>query len=159
MSLSHFDEKRGVIACTTEWGRWWQTVGEVCIEVNLPNGTRAKQVAVNIKPKCIECIVKGETIFKGTFFRTVVADETIWTIEEQKLLQIQLAKADPINLERPWHSLLEGQFAPDPMTFHEMQKQLDLEKFQIENPGFDFSNATLQKNYDSILPQPFSKDT
>ena len=29
-----------------------------------------------------------------------------------------------------------------------MRKKLDLERFQLENPGFDFSGAKLDKNYE-----------
>lgn len=62
--LSHFDEKSGVIPCSTPWGKWWQTVAEVHIEVNLPQQTRAKNVKVVGKPNFIECVVHGNTIFK-----------------------------------------------------------------------------------------------
>jgi hypothetical protein len=64
MSNSHFDEKSGVIAHSTPWGRWNQTVSEVVIEVDLEPGTRGKDVKVVIKPSHIECVVKGNQIFK-----------------------------------------------------------------------------------------------
>lgn len=66
-------------------------------------------------------------------------------------VSILLAKAE---FSRPadevWPSLLEGEFRADPLTLHEMTKKIDLEKFQIENPGFDFSGAELSKKYDSF---------
>lgn len=64
MSLSHFDEKSGVVPFKTEWGSWWQTVHEVHIEVNLPPNTRSKDVNVKIQTNHIECIVHKNTIFK-----------------------------------------------------------------------------------------------
>ena len=45
-------------------------------------------------------------------------------------------------------SLLGNQFQPDAFVLNEMRKKLDLERFQLENPGFDFSGAKLDKNYD-----------
>lgn len=30
---SHFDEKSGVIYCSTPWGKWYQTAEEVVIEI------------------------------------------------------------------------------------------------------------------------------
>ena len=33
------------------------------------------------------------------------------------------------------------------MVIQEMKQKIDLEKFQIEHPGFDFSGATLDKKY------------
>lgn len=153
MSVSHFQEKSGTVPCKTPWGRWWQSVQEVAIEVELTEGTRAKDVKVDVKPNYIKCMVKGTVTFEGKLCRTVVTDETTWTVEEQKLLYIQLTKADPICKEIVWTSLLEGQYIPDAWTFGEMQKKIDLEKFQIENPGFDFSNAKLSKAYDNIIPE------
>ncbi len=48
-----------------------------------------------------------------------------------------------------WTSLLSGgAFPADALTAHEMRKKLDLERFQMENPGFDFSGAKLDKKYD-----------
>ena len=45
--MSDFDEKSGIVPCTTEFGQWWQTIDEVMIEITLPEGTKAKQI------KCI----------------------------------------------------------------------------------------------------------
>ena len=47
-----------------------------------------------------------------------------------------------------WLSLLKDQFYPDPLILNEMRKKLDLERFQLENPGFDFSGAKLDKKYE-----------
>ena len=59
-------------------------------------------------------------------------DESTWTIEDKKLLRIQLVKADQRTKDECWLSLLENQFSPDPIILHEMRKKLDLERFQIE---------------------------
>lgn len=136
--------------CSTPWGRWWQTVGEVFVEVEVPKGTRGRDVQVEITPTHVSCTVRGKSLFSGNLRRTVVADESTWTIEEQQRLLMLLVKTEPANSEKVWESLLEGQYAPDPLVMHEMMKKLDLEKFQIENPGFDFSNAQLDKAYERI---------
>uniref|UniRef100_A0A2R5LMP6 Putative nuclear distribution protein nudc n=2 Tax=Ornithodoros turicata TaxID=34597 RepID=A0A2R5LMP6_9ACAR len=151
MPLSHFEEKSGAVVCPTPWGGWWQTVGEVFVEVKVPKGTRGKQVSIAIKPKHIKCVVHGNTIFEGNLCRTVVADECTWTIEEQERVTLLLVKSEPASSEKVWESLLEGRvYAPEPVVMHEMMKKLDLEKFQLENPGFDFSGAKLDKAYDNI---------
>jgi hypothetical protein len=62
--VSTFDEKGGYISIKTSWGRWWQTVYEIHIEVDLPPNTRGKNCSVNIRPSSIECIVSGDTFFK-----------------------------------------------------------------------------------------------
>ncbi len=68
MSNSHFDEKSGVITHSTPWGRWSQTVNEVVIEIDVEPGTRGKDVKVGIKPSYLECVVKGNEIFKVRIF-------------------------------------------------------------------------------------------
>lgn len=62
--MSNFDERSGVAACVTEWGRWYQTMDEVYVEVNLKEGTSGKQVKVNISPRQLHVIVTGETVLQ-----------------------------------------------------------------------------------------------
>lgn len=62
--ISFFDEKRSVIKTRTDWGFWWQTVQEVHIQVEIPKLTSAKEIKVNVRPKYIQCIVHGKTIFE-----------------------------------------------------------------------------------------------
>ena len=132
MEVSHFDEKSGIISAKTPWGRWYQTVAEVTIEVEVENGTRGKDVKIDIKPSRISCFVKDKEIFKGKPFDVVVEDESTWTIEDRKLIRIQLIKAFHKTKDLCWLSLLENQYQPDPVTLHEMRKKLDLEQFQKE---------------------------
>ena len=60
---SHFDEKSGVVTCPTPWGRWYQTVAEVMVEVDLEKGTRAKEVLVTMVPNKISCTVRHKELF------------------------------------------------------------------------------------------------
>ena len=61
-----------------------------------------------------------------------MVDESTWTIEDKKLLTIQLIKADERTKDQCWLSLLENQFIPDAFVLNEMRKKLDLERFQLE---------------------------
>ena len=60
----HFDEKSGVIPSKTPWGNWAQTIDEVFIEVNVPKGTKGREITCEIKPKSIKFILKGQEFFK-----------------------------------------------------------------------------------------------
>ena len=51
-----------------------------------------------------------------------------------------------------WDSLLQGHTKNDPFTQSEVQKSLMLERFQAENPGFDFSGAS----FNGQVPDPKS---
>lgn len=73
------------------------------------------------------------------------ASESYWTMEdaeapkEGKELHLIITKGSK---GVTWKSLLEGHTEVDPYTQQELQKSLMLERFQEENPGFDFSGAT-----------------
>lgn len=60
----HFEERSGVIPCRTPWGSWYQTMEEVFVEVNVPQGTSGKEVKCILGYKQIELHVKGQEIFK-----------------------------------------------------------------------------------------------
>ncbi|KAL1110240.1 hypothetical protein AAG570_008317 [Ranatra chinensis] len=134
MSLSHFDEKSGVVNCQTPWGRWWQNVQEVHVEIDLPPGTRSKDLKIKIEPTFIECSRGNGTILKGELFSVVHSPPTsVWTLEENRLLHILLSKATYSGKEFVWEALLkDGTYAPDLLTLNEMRKKIDLEKFQME---------------------------
>lgn len=135
-----------MIPCQTAWGSWYQTMEEVFIEVNVPPGTSAKEIKCNIGSKQIELRVKDQQIFKGKLFGSTVADEATWTLEDKKLIQIVLMKTNR-EAGNCWQSLLEGEYAADPWVQDQMQRKLTLERFQRENPGFDFSGAEISGNF------------
>uniref|UniRef100_UPI00398F583F nudC domain-containing protein 2 n=1 Tax=Pristiophorus japonicus TaxID=55135 RepID=UPI00398F583F len=142
----HFDERSGIVPCKTPWGKWYQTMEEVYIDVNVPLGTSAKEIKCNLGSKDIALSVKGKDILKGKLYDSTITDEGTWTLEDKKQVCIVLMK---MNREAGncWSSLLEGQFHADPLVQDEMQKKLTLERFQRENPGFDFSGADISGNY------------
>ncbi|XP_045203815.1 nudC domain-containing protein 2-like isoform X2 [Mercenaria mercenaria] len=129
--MSNFDERSGVAACTTAWGRWYQTMEEVFIEVNLEEGTSGRQVKVNITPKRLQVLVKGETIIEGELASSVKSDDSVWTIEDKKFLRICLCKV-MTTADQCWKSLLKGQYETDPGTYDEMEKKLTLQRYQYE---------------------------
>lgn len=119
---------------------------EVFIEVNVPRGTSGKEVKCNLASKQIELHVKGQEIFKGKLFGTTVADEGTWTLEDKCLIRIVLMKTNR-EAGNCWASLLEGQYCADAWVQDQMQRKLTLERFQRENPGFDFSGAEISGNF------------
>ncbi|ROT68516.1 putative nudC domain-containing protein 2 [Penaeus vannamei] len=116
---TNFDERSGFVPCATPWGRWWQTVAEVHVEVTIPEGTRSKFIQVTVKPSHMKVVVLDKVIIESLipthplfpftplseslrdpyllWFRT---DETIWTIEDKKILHIAMTKADACTRRR-----------------------------------------------------------
>lgn len=64
MSLSYFDEASGIVPCETNWGRWWQTVHTVFIDVNLPEPLSKRDVSITIKPSSISVCLQNKIIIE-----------------------------------------------------------------------------------------------
>ncbi|XP_076446897.1 nudC domain-containing protein 2-like [Babylonia areolata] len=150
--MAHFDEKSGIVACKTEWGKWWQTLEEVYVEVNTGKPITAKLVKCDIKPRLLKVVVSGEVLINGGLSEAVHPDDSTWTIEDRQVLRVCLSKS-LTTADHCWKSLLTDAYVTDPHTFDEMQKKLTLQRFQFENPGFDFSGATMTGNYQGGGPQ------
>lgn len=79
--MADFSEKSGIAECVVPWGRWWQTVDEVYIEVSLDEPVAStKELAVVIKKNLISLTVRGKVIFKGEPHKVIQADESTWTL-------------------------------------------------------------------------------
>lgn len=61
--MANFDEKIGVIPCNTPWGKWWQTIEDIFIEVVVTEGTKSGEISIDIKSKSIKVVVKGKEVF------------------------------------------------------------------------------------------------
>ena len=62
--MSHFDERSGVVYCKTGWGQWGQTIEEVFIEVDVAEGTKARDIHCDIKPKSISLAVSNKVLIQ-----------------------------------------------------------------------------------------------
>ncbi|NXX91752.1 NUDC2 protein, partial [Centropus bengalensis] len=154
-----FEERSGLVPCATPWGRWYQTLEEVFIEVQVPPGTRAKDVCCSLQSRRIALSVRGREVLQGKLFDSTITDEGTWTLEDKRLIRIVLMKTNR-DAGNCWTSLLEKEYAADPWVQDQMQRKLTLERFQREariicltfpylhqNPGFDFSGAEISGNY------------
>lgn len=59
-----FEERSGVVPCGTPWGRWYQTLEEVFVEVRVPPGTRAKDVRCSLQSRHIALSVGGQEVLQ-----------------------------------------------------------------------------------------------
>ncbi|CBZ53187.1 putative nuclear movement domain-containing protein [Neospora caninum Liverpool] len=83
-------------------GRYWwsQTKHEVTIDVQLPEGARAKDMTVEIREDGCCCMYRGTPVLKGTFPHKVEPDEEMWFWEliEKRVNWERLEKlADKVN--------------------------------------------------------------
>ena len=138
----------------------------LCAEVNMyidaPPGVQASQLLCNIRTDRLQIGLRGSDryfIDEKTFSK-VKTDDSSWYLDDSGVINIVLNK---VYRGETWESPLLGRDgvdgdgggsaggrAVDPATKVEIQKELMLERFQEENPGFDFRGAT----FNGSVPDP-----
>ena len=119
---------------------------EVHVFISPPPGVTAKMIDCKIMSTQLTLGIKGNPPFiDEPFAEFINAAESYCTWEdaeaprEGKELHLCITKGSK---GVTWESLLKGHEPVDPFTQSEVQKSLMLERFQAENPGFDFSGAS-----------------
>ncbi|KOM52588.1 hypothetical protein LR48_Vigan09g124700 [Vigna angularis] len=122
---------------------WDQTLDEVNIYINLPPNVHSKQFYCKIQSKHLELGIKGNPPYLNHDLPCPVkTDSSFWTLEDD-IMHITLQKRDK---GQTWASPILGQGQLDPYSTDLEQKRLMLQRFQEENPGFDFSQAQFSGN-------------
>ncbi|ETV94452.1 hypothetical protein H310_11781 [Aphanomyces invadans] len=118
---------------------WEQSLEEVNLFIRPPPGITAAHLNCTITPTRLTLGLKGsaDRFLDHEFSSQVVADESYWMLDGGEL-NINLQK---MKKGLTWDCVFVGHGELDPLTKGEVQKKLMLERFQQENPGFDFSNA------------------
>ena len=151
---------------------WEQSLEEVTIYIdapsNLPKTNAAQYIDVNILPNRLQVGLKGfdRYFIDERTFDKVKVKESSWYLDDG-VITIVLAKCfrgqtwegvlcghhDAANDETTSDQSKSGGVVNesiDPHTKQEMQRTMMLERFQEENPGFDFRDAT----FNGEVPDP-----
>nr|GMD26895.1 nudC domain-containing protein 2 [Ipomoea batatas] len=122
---------------------WDQTLEELNIYINLPENVPKKLFYCKIESKHLEVGIKGNPPYLNhDLSNHVKTDCSFWTLEDD-IMHVTLQKRDK---GQTWSSPIIGQGQLDPYTTDLEQKRLMLQRFQEENPGFDFSQAQFNGN-------------
>jgi len=143
---------------------WEQSLEEVMVYIDappqLPSQSPTSYIIVNIQSNRLQIGLKGHDryfIDENTFDKVKVT-ESSWYLDDG-VITIILAKA---YRGQTWEGVLNGhatsqqnsgptiQESIDPFVKQEMQKSMMLERFQEENPGFDFRDAS----FNGEVPDP-----
>ncbi|CAM9157576.1 unnamed protein product [Pylaiella littoralis] len=118
---------------------WEQSLEEVNLYIETPPGVKADRVDCKITPRHLRLGIKGNPPFLDEDTGgPVVVEESYWMMDGGEL-NVNLQK---MKKAETWPSALQGKNTTvDPITLEGMQKKIMLERFQSENPGFDFSGA------------------
>ena len=73
--MANFDEKSGIVPSVTPWGKWWQTLEEVHVEISVPENTKSKELLVKITTKSITVVLNVQEILSVCiiFFHVLTA--------------------------------------------------------------------------------------
>ncbi|OAY74685.1 nudC domain-containing protein 2 [Ananas comosus] len=122
---------------------WDQTLEEVNVYIDLPPNVSTKLFYCKIQSKHIEVGIRGNPPYLNhELVHPVKTDSSFWTLEDG-VMHITLQKRDK---GHTWPSPILGQGVLDPYSADLEQKRLMLQRFQEENPGFDFSQAQFSGN-------------
>mmetsp|Transcript_12552 Transcript_12552/g.29826 ORF Transcript_12552/g.29826 Transcript_12552/m.29826 type:complete len:157 (+) Transcript_12552:140-610(+) len=125
---------------------WDQTLSEVNVYFQVPAGVTAKLIYCEISRKHLRLGIKPNPPYLDLdLFSTVQVDDSFWTLDGCNL-QVCLEKASK---GESWRAAFVGHEV-DAFTAEKDQKRLMLERFQEENPGFDFSGA----DFNGQVPDP-----
>lgn len=118
------DEGRNPVRNGDDLGkyRWTQNLGDVTVEVPVPEGTRGKMCTVVIKKQGIVVGLKGaDPILEGKLYSPINMEDSTWSIEDGNLITIELAKFMGVNSGGWWSYLVEG------------DEKIDTKKIEPEN--------------------------
>ncbi|KAH9808309.1 HSP20-like chaperone [Melampsora americana] len=83
---------------------WKQTLQDLTLIVPVPQGTKAKELIVEIKKKKLKIGLKGkESIMEGELCKEIKEDESTWTLDDQKEINVHLEK---VNQMTWWENVL-----------------------------------------------------
>ena len=157
---------------------WTQTLSEVNVNVPVPDNTRGRDVTVTIAKKHLKVGLRsqpGKWIVDAPLVKSIVCDDSFWTIEDGNRLVINLQK---LNQMEWWNAVCEGdptidvtKVQPENSSLNDLdgetrktvekmmydqrqkarglpssdeeQKLAALEKFKLQHPELDFSNAKI----------------
>ena len=113
--------------------RWSQSISSVDVQMELPEGTIAKNLLVKMKAKSIEIRLKSSPadsppLLAGEFCEKINTEDSFWSVEEKKFLNLNMEKA----YEAIWKNVLMGDPEID-TTKVDNSKRID--EFDTETQG------------------------
>ena len=118
---------------------WTQTLAEVSISVPLPDNTRGKDLNVIIARSSLKVGMKkdkDEWIINAPLTKTVIVDDSFWTVEDGNRLVINLQKSNQMEW---WDSVCEG------------HKKIDVKKITPENSSLSDLDGETRKTVEKMM--------
>ncbi|PIA34715.1 hypothetical protein AQUCO_03700176v1 [Aquilegia coerulea] len=85
---------------------WTQTLQEVTVTIPVPQGTKSRFVACEMKKNRLKVGLKGQPpIIDGELFQSIKVDDCFWSIEDGKFISVLLTKQNQMEW---WKYLIKG---------------------------------------------------
>ena len=136
-----------LIPCNEECGAdmgtysWSQNDDEVIVRVPVSEGTTGKLVDVKIATGSLSVGLKGkQPVLSGETYSSVKAEDSLWSLEERKVIVVTLTKAN-LKHEEWWPHVCKGERQIDMKTLKPPSKHIrDLDsgaQAQVQKMMFD----------------------
>lgn len=142
------DTGRNVFVCNQQIiYSWDQNLEEVNLYIPAPPNQTASSLDISIQPQRLQVGIRGHDRFfidEETYSKVVTHESSWYLDQDSKEIHIVLIKA---HRGQVWDRVLKGisneTSQIDPFLQQKMRRDLLLERFQEEHPGFDFRNAEI----------------
>lgn len=128
---------------------WEESLDSILVFIQpppLPENIKIKAVIqIKFNPKSLSVGIKGNPPYLAHQTAGIVdCDESLWYLNDsekdknKRQIVIEIQKAQK---GMQWGCVFKGHSCLNPLEEEELKKKMMLERFQEENPGFDFSGA------------------
>lgn len=139
---------------------WQQNLEEVEIHIPFPEERPRSSIVCDIQASRLRVGIlahnnQEEFSIDGKLFGTVETDESTWTLEDGNIV-IYLQKSNKglvwegVFAEKANETAVGGTTQLNPLQIEEAKQKLMRERWQEENPGFDFRDA----EFNGAAPDP-----
>ena len=112
---------------TTDKYSWAQTHSDLTVQIKVPEGTKARELIVVMKPQYLSVAIKGqeEKLVEGDLFEKIKVEDSFWNLEDNKYLVLTLEKQSEVI----WKTIITGDQEIDPKKVDNAKK---MEEFDEE---------------------------
>jgi hypothetical protein len=131
---------------------WEQTLDEVSVFAPAPAGVRGAQIRCDVTATRLTLGLRGvaQAYLSEELWARAKPSESVWTLEDG-VVHVVIAKAERGVAWPAVFKAHEGRDGvPAELAEQDARKELMLERFQQEHPGFDFSGA----QFSGAAPDP-----
>ncbi|KAI8565045.1 hypothetical protein RHMOL_Rhmol03G0230300 [Rhododendron molle] len=127
---------------------WVQTLQEVTINIPVPPGTKSRFITCEMKKNHIKVGLKGQPpIIDGELFQSIKADDSFWSLEDQKYISVLLTKQNQMEW---WKCLVKGdpeidtqKVEPENSKLSDLDPETRSTVEKMMHPEMDFSRAKI----------------